>query len=514
MVIRALGWIAVSTKKQAEEDKDSLPNQERLFRAWCEENGADIVDILKVPGHSRDYIDIHDAASDMRAEHIDAFDKLISYWKTKSFDVLWCLDGDRFARTQTLHAYVSETTVVRNGARIYSHMDGWIDQHNVRMWIAMSGYKTAAFKDRKAIERESGMRKRISLGLNTNGRAPFTHRIVRADNGEAVRLEVNEDLRPMFDIMANMLIAGVGLGTIAQELMKMGFRHPRSGTILTGSHLWNILMSPYTWGHTSYHHAGKLGHWVYDDTLPVPEGVIIHRGRIPPVWVGEQAEQVKSALRKAQIKQARSTENTAAFAGLLVCDVCGYRMQPNVRGRYYYCYRQWQMTNPCTHRKAVRGTYIQEWLHTRLTEAMEAGGDISVLIGNDDPTQSIRAQLVGIQDNLSRKQRELSIMVSEIGRTESQAVRDVMRRNADELGTEIEDLQTRLRELAGTLVNNVAYNRQSQIRTLQDLRESGIDALWLKPPAEINAILRSLFGPFRLLAYQGEILAVAVVEPK
>ena len=100
MSLRAIIWCAVSTKGQAVEEKDSLPTQEADARAKCDAEGWEVVDVLKVPGHSRNYIDIHECARDMRKNGIDAFDKLIRHWEDRDFDVLVARDGDRFARTQ------------------------------------------------------------------------------------------------------------------------------------------------------------------------------------------------------------------------------------------------------------------------------------------------------------------------------------------------------------------------------------------------------------------------------
>src|SRR4051812_40175169 len=108
--IRAVIWCAVSTKVQASDELASLPDQEANQRALCVANGWQIVDVLRVPGHSRRYIDIHKLAAHARAEGVDAFDRILDLWEREAFDVLICRDGNRFARTQSLHAYFVEMT--------------------------------------------------------------------------------------------------------------------------------------------------------------------------------------------------------------------------------------------------------------------------------------------------------------------------------------------------------------------------------------------------------------------
>jgi hypothetical protein len=78
---------------------------------------------MLVPGHSRRYIDFHVLASDAAQGGIDAFYRLRQHWEARDFDVLIVRDGERFACTQALHAYVVERTITV-GARIYSLQDG------------------------------------------------------------------------------------------------------------------------------------------------------------------------------------------------------------------------------------------------------------------------------------------------------------------------------------------------------------------------------------------------------
>src|SRR5688572_30277057 len=104
---RALIWAAVSTRSQANEELYSLPAQEADSKTLAERMGWDVIDVLTIPGHSRRYIDIHECAADMAAQGINAFSKLMQHWRDRDFDVLIVRDGDRFARTQTLHAHVT-----------------------------------------------------------------------------------------------------------------------------------------------------------------------------------------------------------------------------------------------------------------------------------------------------------------------------------------------------------------------------------------------------------------------
>lgn len=206
---RCLIWCAVSSRAQNKPDKISLPQQEAKSRALAEENGWRIVDVLSVPGHSRRYIDFHELAEDAAQKDIDAFYRLDQHWNARDFDVLIVLDGNRFARTQALHAYITEKTIEMD-ARIFSLIDGWVDKQNYRMWIAMNGYKSAGEIDRFVRERDAAMDARAAKGLPVSSRVIFSHKVIRDPNsGKAIRLEVDESKRRLWDDLAILILEGL-----------------------------------------------------------------------------------------------------------------------------------------------------------------------------------------------------------------------------------------------------------------------------------------------------------------
>ena len=96
---RCLIWCAVSSRAQNQPDKISLPQQEADSLKLANENSWRVVDVMRVPGHSRRYIDFHKLAEDAAREGIDAFHRLSRHWEARDFDVMIVLDGNRFART-------------------------------------------------------------------------------------------------------------------------------------------------------------------------------------------------------------------------------------------------------------------------------------------------------------------------------------------------------------------------------------------------------------------------------
>ena len=112
-------WAAVSTPRQAKSDKDSIQSQIRDGRAWAESRGAEVTTIYRVPGHSRRYIFLPEAARDMPAYH----DLMRDCEDGPPWDVLWIRGRDRLGRMDALIAQV-EAVVLQTGAKIYSDATG------------------------------------------------------------------------------------------------------------------------------------------------------------------------------------------------------------------------------------------------------------------------------------------------------------------------------------------------------------------------------------------------------
>ncbi len=104
--LRAVVLCSVSEPKQDYEGKESLPSQEREGLAAAEQLHLDVVAVLKVPGFSRDYIDINESAEDMAKPPMNctAMRELLSLMKNRGYDVLTCRDANRFGRTQMLNS--------------------------------------------------------------------------------------------------------------------------------------------------------------------------------------------------------------------------------------------------------------------------------------------------------------------------------------------------------------------------------------------------------------------------
>jgi hypothetical protein len=518
--LRAVIWCAVSTKAQAvEEEKDSLEAQERDARALCQRENMLIVDVLRVDGHSRRYVDIHECARDMAAQGIIAFKRLLELWQDRAFDVLICRDGSRFARTQALHAYVVERTI-DIGARLYSLSDGWIDSKNYRMFISMSGYKAAADVDSFVALQKIGKEKRVQRGLPMV-LPMWSHKVIRDSLGKALHLEIDETYRLFWMDLAELLLYEDEKGkklswrAIAQKLISKGHVNPNTGLGYMAEHLRYFLYHPQLWGNSAmYYNRKPSGRWVYDSSAPVATGITIYYDQFPAIYTGELAEKVKDELtRRLEVGERKSLSGKYMFTGLLVCPMCGRSIRCYVaHGKLWgwRCLTGWQARTSggrrvgggCDNAMPIRDHLVQEWFAIRLREAYKTNNQ-NIFLQDSQENNLIVGQLNAILKDKNKKIQQLNNLASELANAETDRIRRVIHDKMAKLDQEIGVLEQRETQYASQLeAESVIEERATAFQAFQEI---GPDEFWSLPPTKINKILRGLLGKFRVIIYQAEV---------
>lgn len=510
---RALIWIAVSTRPQAAEDRDSLAAQEREARALCEREGWQIIDVLVVPGHSRDYLDIFEMARDMRAKGIDAADKMLAHWEAADFDILIARDADRFAREQALHSYFISRTVRHCRARIYTFSTGWVDDSNYLMFAAMSGYKASADNAGRVRMHNVGMAARVSRGLHPNN-VPLSHRIVRDASGKALRLVINEELRPLWSDLAACLLAGVSFEHIEFLLFQRGHLDPRTGLMFSPLYFYQLLYNPYFWGHSARRYYRKgFGPWRYDPASPAPLGVEIHYNTHQPVYEGGQAYAIQSELRRRQevIKGRATPATTSRFSGLLICAICGRRLAAHAAPprRKYICegpYRNNPRSrHPCPVHTRVSEATVQRFVHNLFQEIMLTGGPpiLSKTLARNMPGPDPEREV-----HLAT--RRLNALIEQ--KVNAPAVaHPLYDAKIAEAAAQLESRQRALIEFR--------HNQESpQILAARDIAWSelvseGLDHFWTRTDGEINQALVRILGKLRMEASKDAVLRLIPAPP-
>jgi DNA invertase Pin-like site-specific DNA recombinase len=516
--LRALSWIAVSSGKQAKDDKISLPEQQRLNRAVAAENGWEIIDELRVPGHSRRYIDIHTCAADMRAQGIDAFDKLLAHWEARDFDVLICYASDRFARTQSLLAYVVEMTILECGAVIHSIQDGLITRQNLRMFVSMTGYKAASDMDRLREFAAKDRRKRAEAGKAISPKVPMSHRVVRDPvSGKDTGVELRAELMPMWLDLADLLLQGIGYQRLPDEMRKRG--HVRAdGSAFRAGQFYDLLRSPTFWGCSALNFRTKGGKfigeatWLWDEATPPPPGVTLLRDKLPPVYTGELAARVRAELLRRHSMRGRASPQSAhPWTGLVRCGICGYRMgvviKPSARQplRGVRCDRTIPMqyyNEQCPNKGLVPDAEIRDFLTRKLVEWTQ--GVPFVPSASDQPEQDLGAWAV--QESASVQSRIERLIIEQSSAPET--VQHLYRQQIAQLSEQLATLRSRATEYELRVRERRADDERRQ-DVLKEIREIGPADLWTLPGRKVNQLLHTLLYGYNLVGYNRKIIGIA-----
>ncbi len=222
---RVLVWAAVSSKAQATEDKVSLEAQEEQGREFAEMVGGRVVDVLRVPGHSRDIVLYEDAAREM-----PAYAQLREHCEQRDFDVLWARDPDRLGRDPALAQTVA-SLVEKAGGEVYvasaPHVLGQ-SSTGQRYVYAIQSVRAGEEQRRRVQHLKMGMAKRVERGLMPNA-MPLGYRPVRDPlSGDTIGAEFDEAIGAV-RLATQLFLEGASLHEIARQLTASPYQPPKSG---------------------------------------------------------------------------------------------------------------------------------------------------------------------------------------------------------------------------------------------------------------------------------------------
>jgi hypothetical protein len=514
MTDRVVIWLAVSSPNQAAPDKVSLEEQERLGRAWCAAQGAQLVAVLTVPGFSRSETDVITAYEEFAAEGIFVYHDLRRLWQEKAFDVLWVYIHDRIARSSALYAQVM-SNVVKSGARIFSHSDGWIDEHNVDAFIAIGGYSASSYIKHMKQRSASGKDKLAERGLPSQRDVLFSHRVVRDTYGRAQRVELDESKARLWADVAALLLENVPWNKMEVELFNRFGHVGANGNMLPKGTIKAALYNPTFWGHSSRrYHTHSRGAtlqmaWVYDDTEPVPEGVLVYRNKIAPVYTGELAETIKAELRRREdIARGRGMHRTGKFTGLFICGECGYTLAYDRRqGRVYLLCNAKRVghykSRTCSQGKALIERNAQSYLDALLRQTLETGTLQAAMNESAPRVDSAAQQLERLRGEVGEAEDKLRRLILDKAGA-SQNIAYLYDEQIARLGEQLARLKAegdRLEYQVQTSVHRAAAER----RVLTDIATMTLEAFWQQPDYVINQLLHRLLAGYRFVVLEGEI---------
>lgn len=504
---------AVSTGIQAGEDKNSIPDQDQRLHELVRRNDWKVIDTILVPGHSRVYYTYREFADDALNEGIAAPMRMFQHWQQKDFDVFACSSGDRFGREQSIFAEVVGRTIDA-GAVVYTLRDGEINQHNKRMFISMGGYSASVEIDELRRRHKSGMNRLAEEGKPVSWRVLFSHRAVRDNAGRMQQMLVREELRPLFNDLARVLLDRTAWYAVEKVLFEQYGHAAPNGKPYPSRFFYQALRSPAFWGNNARGFSRQrrqalpgLSAWVFDQGEPLPEGVVVFYDTHEAVYTGELAAAIKAEMRRRiSLRGSARPDSKYPFSSMFECDEChhkmawttGYRRACRCNVAYGMLPRS---KDVCTQRRYLVEKYVFDYMRAicaLLVEAEDVEAVLSQLSEQEKPvdeTAELTAQLEALEE-------EGRVLI-QLQMKAQPSMQKLYEEQADLHGKRMEAIHTRLMLAQRALPN--AEELADQKAAVQDIKGLG-ERFWEQPPGKINQTLRRALGRRLFLVREGKIV--------
>jgi uncharacterized protein YchJ len=501
--INAIILAAVSAKDQAEDDKFSLDAQINDSRAVAEKNGWNVVDVIRIEGHSRNYRTLAQLAAAARENNEPGFDRLIAHFEKQDFDILICRDANRFARKPSLLYEIVDTILEDCGARIYSLSDGMVDANNADMWLMVKGYEIRKQMQWLKTEMQRGRYKLVELGLPMGNEHVWSHMRVRDDKFKTVDFIPDPDKQSVIYEAAQLVVNRVSWRQIEKDLFEMGFAQKNGKPYLT-HHFYHVFYNPWFWGDAVRNHTYRQNQsgrsvelWMVDPSVPIPDGVVMYRDKIEPAIKGDLAIKLRAELIRRITSRPRQHRNTHHFSGLLVCGRCGFTMAYHDTGKniYYECGSKYVASERarCTRKWLIRESEVKAWMNEALRLMIESNHPYLLADPNNEALGETRLQ------SYYKDLEQIETQIRRIIEKQAHAPESVSSLYDDQIeafATQREKLLATIQttEQKQQLVNqgdiNLAYRELTTYETLEHF--------WQDDPGVINQLLHRLMGKRRL----------------
>lgn len=341
--MRAILWGAVSSKKQAADDKVSIPRQLELGREHAQRWGMTVVGELVIPGVSRS-ISLYDrAAKRVDGYHVDrhgnrtevkVYAKLLELLELPAdhpdrFDVLIFLDRSRLGRKASLSMTVIEICE-ENGVKAYDienpprSLDISEASQDERLIGAWSSVRAQGDLVKFAKHRLEGMQRRVENGY-FGTRVPFGY-IPQYNAKKEVSYIIDEEkMQTILLIQSLYLDEGLGVKKVQEQINALGRKNAGGKKPWTWQNIAWILDQSYVYAGFVEWNKTQGGEF-----LRVP-------GRQPAIITEERARAILQE-RSARAESRKSTGREYRFARMIRCAVCGgsCHTEAGQRGKYYY----------------------------------------------------------------------------------------------------------------------------------------------------------------------------------
>lgn len=226
--MRAIGYVRVSTRGQAEDDKFGVDVQKREIEEYAEKNGYEIV-AWKV-----------DEVSGAKDDRPALNDILYGDVTNPPFEAVIVFKNDRLARDTKLYFYYLYTLEKKNIKLLSTREEFEEGNEFANIYRALLQFVAEQERKNIALRTGKGRSMKASCGGYSGGKPPFGY---KAENG---RLVINESERKVVEYVFKRKADNVSTLGIADELNDLGFRSRKGGRFHNSS-VRNILQNEMTY---------------------------------------------------------------------------------------------------------------------------------------------------------------------------------------------------------------------------------------------------------------------------
>ena len=308
--IPVIWWIGTSTRQQK--------HSPRVQFDWCwktsSENNLYPIAILRVPGHSRNYIFYQDAAKEL-----PAYSKLLKIVEGTSAakpKLLLTMARDRLGRNAL--ATQVEALCDSIGCQIWSGRTGQPITSNVGQIFASGMELTLSRAESyQTQERRTGaIIRRVKEKKLPYGKPEYGYKTIRDERGKSIGVDLNQQTAPTRRIIDQWFIDGNSPGEIALRLQRQ-FEDgnpcfaPPSGKNWHSNIVRRLLKSKYPSGEYRACISGQ---------------VIVVQGEHPKLRTREQQAVIERQLARRKRGTQRGNAGPARYYGIAYCADCGAKL--------------------------------------------------------------------------------------------------------------------------------------------------------------------------------------------
>jgi DNA invertase Pin-like site-specific DNA recombinase len=317
-VRKAAIWAAVSSQKQATDDKISIPDQLRLGHEHAQRHGLQVIAELIVPGKSRNIVLFEDAC-----RKIEAYAELHKLIQEKAIDVFIYLNRSRLGRKASLSMAVVE--LCREAGIICYELESppaTLDPSDSHDEMIVGAIKSVGAQ-REIItlqhRHKIGMAERIKRG-HFPGVIPWgwIDKWVEGIDGKRVLQAVEVDPVAAGHIRTILLDwylkQGMSQRIIAQQLNELGIATP------TGLELWEqasiARMLELIWRYAGYSEMNRKSS---------SREYVRAKGNWPAIITEQEAEMLLAEVAR-RADAPRTVSHVKLFSGVVICQRCDHIM--------------------------------------------------------------------------------------------------------------------------------------------------------------------------------------------